>query len=48
MTVVPFQTVKWYIRQQNTLPYEPVRFISSESVSDKEQQPYDNGTQPKG
>jgi len=48
MAVVPVQTVKWYIRQQNALPYEPVRFISSESVSDKELQPADGGTFPKG
>jgi len=32
---------------QNTLPYVPVRFISSESVSDKELQPADGGTLPK-
>jgi len=48
MAVVPVQTVKWYIRQQNMLPYVPVRFISSESVSDKELQPADGGTLSKG
>jgi len=48
MAVVPVQTVKWYIRQQNMLPYVPVCFISSESMSDKELQSADGGTLPKG
>jgi len=36
------------LRQRPLLPYVPLRFISSESVSDKELQPAGGGTFPKG
>jgi len=32
------------LRQRTLLPYVPLRFISSESMSDKELQPADGGT----
>jgi len=36
------------LRQRILLPYVPLRFISSESVSDKEQHPSDGGILAKG